>query len=72
MPVPRRQEWLLTIFKWLLVPASVLVVLGVVVFVLADLNRMTTVRSVALSVIAIACLLTLAAGLIAWYERPRR
>jgi len=50
----------------------VLVVLGVVVFILADLHRMSTVRSIAVSVIALACLLTLAAALIAWHERRRR
>jgi hypothetical protein len=60
------------IFKWLLVPASLLIVLGVVVFVMADLHRMKGVRSVAVSVIIIACLLALAAALIAWHERSRR
>jgi hypothetical protein len=49
----------------------VLIVLGVVVFVLADLHRMRGVRSVAVSVIIIACLLALGAALMAWHERKR-
>jgi len=46
--------------------------LDVGVFILANLNRMSKMRSIAVSVIALACLLTLAAALIAWHERKRR
>lgn len=49
-------------FPGLLVPASVLITVGVTVFILADLRRMSAVRSIAMSVIAAACLLTLAAA----------
>jgi hypothetical protein len=45
---------------------------GVVVFVIADLNRMKGMRSIAVSMIIIAYLLALAAALIAWCERRRR
>jgi hypothetical protein len=60
------------LFKWLLAPASVLAVASLVVFVMADLERMKTLRSVAASAFVVACLLTLSAGLIALYERKRR
>jgi hypothetical protein len=46
-PGSRRRERRLIIFKWLLLPASVLVVLGVVVFIVADMERMKALRSVA-------------------------
>ena len=68
-PGPRERR--LIIFKWLLVPASVLVIVGVMGFILADLERMRTVRSIAVSVIAVACLLALVAAFMAWYGRTR-
>lgn len=66
------RERVLIIFKWLLVPASVLIVLGVIAFALADLHRMRGVRSIAVLVIVVACLLSLAAALMGWHERKRR
>jgi energy-converting hydrogenase Eha subunit H len=59
------------IFKWLLVPAAVLVTVGVVSFIAADMERMRTLRSAASGVIVLACLLTVAAGLGAWFGRKR-
>lgn len=59
------------IFKWLLVPASILAVLGFTVFISADLAHMKTLRSIAASVVAAACLMAAAAALIGWYERRR-
>jgi hypothetical protein len=60
-----------TIFKWLLAPASILATISVVVFVVADLERMKTLRSIAAGALVLACLLTLGAGLLGWYERKR-
>jgi hypothetical protein len=60
-----------TIFKWLLAPASILAIISVVVFVLADLARMKTLRSVAAGTLVLASLATLAAGLFALYGRRR-
>jgi hypothetical protein len=60
-----------TIFKWLLAPASILATIAVVVFVLADLERMKTVRSVAAEALVLASLVTLGAGLFALYGRER-
>jgi hypothetical protein len=45
--------------------------LGLVVFVMGDLHRMKGVRSIAVSMIIVACLLALAAALMAWRERKR-
>jgi hypothetical protein len=60
------------VFRWLLAPASILATLSVVVFVLADLERMKTLRAVATAALGLACLITLGAGLFALYERRRR
>jgi hypothetical protein len=57
------------IFKWLLVPASILAVFGFTVFISADIARMRTLRSIAASVFVAACLMAAAAALIGWYER---
>ena len=61
----------LIIFKWLLGPATVLGIVGFIVFVMADVQRMRAVRSIAVSMIVVACLLTLVAAFMAWYERTR-
>jgi hypothetical protein len=42
-----------------------------VVFILADIESMKTVRSIAASGVVVACLLALAAALIGWYEHRR-
>jgi succinate dehydrogenase hydrophobic anchor subunit len=60
------------VFTWVLAPASILATLSVVVFVLADLERMKTLRAVAIGALVLACLVTLGAGLFALYERRRR
>ena len=62
----------MTIFKWLLAPASILAAISVVVYILADLERMRTLRSVAAGALVLACLLTISAGLLALYERRHR
>lgn len=62
----------MSIFKWLLVPASMLATISFVVFVLADLERMRTLRSVAAGTLVLACLLAVGAGLLALYERRRQ
>jgi len=36
-----------TVFKWLLAPASIVGVVSFVVFIVADLERMKTLRSIA-------------------------
>ena len=59
-------------FKWLLVPASALAVLGVILFIQADMEAMRTLRSVAAGVVAVACLLAIAGGVIARFERQRQ
>ena len=59
----------MTIFKWLLAPASILATISVVVFIVADLEGMKTLRSVAAGALVLACLVTLGAGLFALYER---
>jgi succinate dehydrogenase hydrophobic anchor subunit len=60
------------VFSWLLAPASILAALSLVVFVLADFERMKTLRAVATGALVLACLVTLGAGLFALYERRRR
>jgi hypothetical protein len=57
------------IFKWLLVPASILAVFGFTVFISADIAGMRTLRAIAASVFVAACLMAAAAALIGWYER---
>jgi hypothetical protein len=59
------------IFKWLLAPASILAAISVVVFILANLERMKTLRSIASGALVLACLVTLGAVLFAVYERKR-
>jgi hypothetical protein len=59
------------IFKWLLLPASMLAVLGVIGFVLADTEAFSTLRAIAASVVILACLLAFAAAVIGWYGRQR-
>jgi hypothetical protein len=70
--VDRRRGPRLSTFKWLLVPATILAAVGVVVFVVADMERMRTLRSIATAGIVVACLLTVAAVLIAWFERKHQ
>lgn len=62
----------MTIFKWILAPASILATISVVIFMVADLERMKTLRSVATGALVLSCLATLGAGLFALYERRRR
>jgi hypothetical protein len=59
------------VFKWLLAPASIIGVVSFVVFILADLERMKTLRSIAAGAFVLACLVTVGAGLLALYERRR-
>jgi hypothetical protein len=59
----------MNIFKWLLLPASILAVLGVMGFVLADTEALSTLRAIAASVVILACLLAFAAAIIGWYSR---
>jgi hypothetical protein len=59
----------MNIFKWLLLPASILAVLGVMGFVLADTEALSTLRAIAASVVILACLLAFAAAIIGWYNR---
>jgi hypothetical protein len=57
-------------FKWLLVPASILATISLAVFVVADVERIT-LRSVAAGTLLLACLVMLGAGLFALYGRKR-
>lgn len=60
-----------TIFRWILAPASVLATVSVVVFIVADVEQMSTLRAVAAGALAFALLVTLGAALIALYVRKR-
>lgn len=62
----------MTIFKWILAPASILATISLIVFIVADLERMKTLRSVAVGALMFAFLVTLGAGLFALYERRRQ
>jgi branched-subunit amino acid transport protein AzlD len=55
------------IFKWLRAPASIPAMISVVVFIVADLERMKTLPSVAAGTLVLACLVALGAGLLASY-----
>jgi hypothetical protein len=57
-------------FKWLLVPASILAMISLAVFVVADAERIT-LRSVAAGTLLLACLVMLGAGLSALFGRKR-
>lgn len=61
----------MTIFKWLLAPASLLAAIALVVFIVADLQRMKGLRSVAAGALVLACLVTIGAGLFGLYQRRR-
>jgi hypothetical protein len=59
------------VFKWLLAPATIIGVFSFVVFILADFERMKTLRSIAAGVFVLACLVTVGSGLLMLYERRR-
>jgi hypothetical protein len=62
----------LTLFKWLLLPAAVLATISFVVFIFADLEKMKTLRSVAVGALVLACIAAIGAGLLLLYERRRQ
>jgi hypothetical protein len=59
------------VFKWLLAPATIIGVFSFVVFILADFERMKTLRSIAAGAFVLACLVTVGSGLLMLYERRR-